>query len=165
MIETKDLLIEIGTEELPPKSLKRLAMAFKEEVSQALKQHDLKFSDANWYATPRRLAILCKQLEITQQDKEQQRRGPALSAAFDDEGKPTRATEGFAKSCGVEVSQLEQLETDKGTWLVFNTIVKGKQTSELIPSIIESALSRLPIAKRMRWGDSDVEFVRPIKWL
>ncbi len=165
MMDTKDLLIEIGTEELPPKSLKKLATAFKEEVSQSLQEQDLKFSDANWYATPRRLSILLKQLEITQEDKQQQRRGPALSAAFDDKGKATRATEGFAKSCGVEVEQLEQLETDKGTWLAFNAVVQGKQTTELLPTIIETALSRLPIAKRMRWGESDVEFVRPIKWL
>ncbi len=164
MMNTKDLLIEIGTEELPPKSLKKLATAFKEEVSKSLKEQDLKFSDANWYATPRRLAILIKELEISQADKEQQRRGPAVSAAFDDQGNPTRATEGFAKSCGVEVDQLERLETDKGTWLAFNTVVKGKQTAELIPEIIETALNRLPIAKRMRWGDNDIEFVRPIKW-
>ncbi len=164
-MDTKDLLIEIGTEELPPKSLKKLATAFKEEVSQSLQEKDLKFSEANWYATPRRLSILLKQLEITQEDKQQQRRGPALSAAFDDEGKATRATEGFAKSCGVEVEQLEQLETDKGTWLAFNAVLKGKQTTELLPAMIETALSRLPIAKRMRWGNSEIEFVRPIKWV
>lgn len=165
MTETKDLLIEIGTEELPPKSLKRLATAFKEEICKSLQEQGLNFSDANWYATPRRLSVLVNDLEITQQDKEQQRRGPALSAAFDDDGKPTRATEGFAKSCGVDVDQLEQLETDKGTWLVFNTVIKGKQTHELVPSIVETALTRLPIVKRMRWGDHDVEFVRPIKWV
>jgi glycyl-tRNA synthetase beta chain len=164
MTKTNNLLIEIGTEELPPKSLKRLATAFKEEVCKSLQEQGLNFSDANWYATPRRLSILIHELEVTQQDKEQQRRGPALSAAFDD-GKPTRATEGFAKSCGVAVDQLEQLETDKGSWLIFNTVVKGKQTHALVPSIIETALSRLPIAKRMRWGDHDVEFVRPIKWI
>jgi glycyl-tRNA synthetase beta chain len=165
MNKTKDLLVEIGTEELPPKSLKKLATAFKEEVCQSLQEQDLKFSDANWYATPRRLSILINDLEITQDDKQQQRRGPALSVAFDDKGKPTRATEGFAKSCGVEVEQLEKLETDKGIWLTFNAVVKGKQTSEFIPAMIESALNRLPIAKRMRWGDSEIEFVRPIKWV
>ncbi len=164
MSETKDLLIEIGTKELPPKSLKKLATAFNKEVSKSLKEQDLKFSDANWYATPRRLALIFNNLELSQADKEQQRRGPAVSAAFDDQGKPTRATEGFAKSCGVEVDQLERLETDKGEWLAFNTVVKGKRTTELIPEIIETALNRLPIAKRMRWGDSDIEFVRPIKW-
>ncbi|MCZ6803587.1 MAG: glycine--tRNA ligase subunit beta [Proteobacteria bacterium] len=165
MTETKDLLIEIGTEELPPKSLKRLATAFKEEVCESLQEQGLNFSDANWYATPRRLSVLVNDLEKAQQNKEQQRRGPALSAAFDDEGNPTRATEGFANSCGIDVDQLEKLKTGKGNWLVFNTFVKGKQTYELVPSIVETALTRLPIAKRMRWGDHDFEFVRPIKWI
>jgi len=165
MSKTQNLLIEVGTEELPPKSLKKLATAFKEEVSKSLNEQELKFSDCLWYATPRRLSILINDLETTQEDKEQQRRGPAVSAAFDEDGKPTRATEGFAKSCGIEVDQLERLETDKGSWLAFNVKLKGKETTELIPEIIESALGRLPIAKRMRWGDSDVEFVRPIKWL
>lgn len=165
MSKTKDLLIEIGTEELPPKLLKKLAVAFKDAVSKSLQEQELKFSDANWYATPRRLSILINDLEITQEDKQQQSRGPAVAAAFDADGKATRAAEGFAKSCGVEVDQLERLKTDKGEWLAFNAVVKGKQTVELIPSIIETALSKLPIAKRMRWGDSDIEFVRPVKWV
>ncbi len=165
MSKTQNLLIEIGTEELPPNSLKKLATAFKEEVIKSLQKEELKFSEANWYATPRRLSLLINDLQISQEDKNELRRGPALSAAFDEAGKPTRATEGFAKSCGIEVEKLEKLETDKGTWLSFNAVVKGKETSELIPAIIESALGRLPIAKRMRWGDSNVEFVRPIKWV
>ncbi len=165
MSTKQDLLIEIGTEELPPKSLKRLASSFQEETEKLLQAEELNFSHVKWYASPRRLALIIKELDIAQEDKEQQRRGPALNAAFDTEGKPTKATEGFAKSCGVPVDQLEQLQTEKGSWLIFNTVVKGKQTSELIPSLIETALSRLPIAKRMRWGDNDVEFVRPIKWV
>jgi glycyl-tRNA synthetase beta chain len=165
MSNTQGLLIEIGTEELPPKSLKKLATAFKEELTGLLQDQDLNFSNAQWYATPRRLALLINDLEVTQQDKEQQRRGPAVSAAFDEDGKPTRATEGFARSCGVDVEQLEQLETDKGSWLVFNTIVTGKLTRDILPPLIDKALSRLPIAKRMRWGNHDVEFVRPVKWI
>ncbi len=165
MSTTQNLLIEIGTEELPPKSLKKLATAFKEEVVKSLSEEELKFGDTNWFATPRRLSIIVNDLEITQEDKQQQRRGPAIAAAFDDEDKPTKATEGFARSCGVTVEQLETLETDKGSWLSFNAVVKGKSTSELIPGIIESALGKLPIAKRMRWGNSNVEFVRPIKWV
>jgi glycyl-tRNA synthetase beta chain len=165
MSKTDTLLIEIGTEELPPKSLKKLATAFKDEVSKSLNDEELSFTDVHWYATPRRLALLIKDLEITQDDKEQQRLGPAVAAAFDADGNPTKATEGFARSCGVDVNQLQKVETDKGERLAFNTIVKGKQTAELIPAIIETALNRLPIAKRMRWGDSDVEFVRPIKWI
>jgi glycyl-tRNA synthetase beta chain len=165
MSKKQDLLIEIGTEELPPKSLQRLATAFHEEICNSLKADDLKYAEANWYASPRRLAVIVKQLDTSQSDKQQQRRGPAVSAAFDDDGKPTRATEGFAKSCGIEVDQLEKMETEKGSWLVFDSLVKGKQTAELIPGMIETALKRLPIAKRMRWGNNDFEFVRPIKWI
>jgi glycyl-tRNA synthetase beta chain len=165
MSKTQNLLIEIGTEELPPKSLKKLAIAFKDEIVKSLNAEELKFSDANWYATPRRLSLILNDLELTQEDKQQQRRGPAIAAAFDEAGKPTKATEGFARSCGVNVDELETLETDKGSWLAFNTVIKGKETSELLPEFIETALSRLPIAKRMRWGDSEVEFVRPIKWV
>ncbi len=165
MSKKQDLLIEIGTEELPPKSLKRLATAFHQEICAALKDNDLDFIETSWLASPRRLAVIIKQLDISQSDKQQQRRGPAISAAFDDDGKPTRATEGFAKSCGVAVEQLEKQETEKGSWLVFDTLVKGKQTQELIPDTINMALKRLPIAKRMRWGNNDFEFVRPIKWV
>lgn len=165
MSNKQDLLIEIGTEELPPTSLKRLATALHEEICRSLKEHDLSFAETTWYATPRRLALIINQLDMNQADKQQQRRGPALSAAFDDAGKPTRATEGFARSCSVAVEQLTQLETEKGSWLVFDTLVKGKQTQELLPNIIETALKRLPIAKRMRWGNNEVEFVRPIKWI
>jgi len=165
MSNKQDLLIEIGTEELPPKSLKRLASAFHQEICNSLKEYDLVFSEASWFATPRRLALIINQLDINQADKQQQRRGPAVSAAFDDDGKPTRATEGFAKSCGVAVDQLDNMKTEKGSWLVFDTLVKGKQTQELIPDMINIALKRLPIAKRMRWGNNDFEFVRPIKWI
>ena len=165
MNKKQDLLIEIGTEELPPKSLKRLAPAFHREICNSLKENGLAFSEASWLATPRRLALIINQLDINQADKQQQRRGPAVSAAFDDDGKPTRATEGFAKSCGVAVDQLDNMKTEKGSWLVFDTLVKGKQTQELIPDMINIALKRLPIAKRMRWGNNDFEFVRPIKWI
>lgn len=165
MSKKQDLLIEIGTEELPPKSLKRLATAFHQEICDALKDNDLDFIETSWLASPRRLAVIINQLDTSQSDKQQQRRGPAISAAFDNDGKPTRATEGFAKSCGVAVDQLGKLETEKGSWLVFDTLVKGKQTQELVPDMINMALKRLPIAKRMRWGNNDFEFVRPIKWV
>jgi len=165
MVKKQDLLIEIGTEELPPKSLKNLAINFSDQMSLALKKEGLDFSEKNWYATPRRLSLLITNLDITQKDKEHQRRGPSLSAAYDKNGNPTKATLGFAKSCGAEVKELKELETEKGIWLVFNTILKGKNTDELISDLIEKSLARLPIAKRMRWGSNDIEFVRPIKWM
>ena len=165
MSNKQDLLIEIGTEELPPKSLKLLAPAFHQEICNSLKEYGLAFSEASWFATPRRLAVIIKQLDMSQPDTQQQRRGPAISAAFDNDGKPTRATIGFANSCGIAVDQLKKMETQKGSWLVFDTLAKGKHTHELIPDTINTALKRLPIAKRMRWGNNDFEFVRPIKWI
>ncbi len=165
MSDKRDLLIEIGVEEMPPGSLKPLASAFHQSLSQALENGQLNFTDCQWFATPRRLGLLIQQLDTAQADITQQRKGPSVEAAFDESGKPTKATEGFARSCGVTVDQLERLETDKGTWLAFTQQIKGKQSTELLPELIEQALKRLPIAKRMRWGNSDIEFVRPIKWI
>ena len=164
MVKKQDLLIEIGTEELPPKSLKNLAAIFKEQMCLALKDEELGFSDANWYATPRRLSLIINDVDTTQKDKKSQRKGPSLSAAFDKNKKPTQATLGFARSCNVGVEKLEKFENEKGAWLVFNTILKGKKTDKLIPKLVETILERLPIAKRMRWGNHNIEFVRPIKW-
>ena len=164
MSELRDLLIELGTEELPPKALRKLATAFANEVHLGLERQTLEHSSHHWYATPRRLVVLIKNLSIQQADREEIRRGPALSAAYDAAGKPTKAVEGFAGSCNTRVSDLETLETDKGSWLIFRSAQKGKKTTSLIPEIIETALTRLPIPKRMRWGDGDAEFVRPVHW-
>ena len=160
-----DLLVEIGTEELPPKALKRLATAFSSGVQQGLDKSQLVFENIQWYATPRRLAVLVTALDTHQSDKQVQRRGPALTAAFGEDGCATPAAQGFAKSCGVAVEDLERLETDKGAWLVFNTVEKGQTTSQLIPDIVKNSLDQLPIPKRMRWGSLDAEFVRPVHWL
>ncbi len=164
MSQTKELLIEIGTEELPPKALKRLAKSFANEIQSGLETQSLSFSEVNWYATPRRLAVIVEQLAVSQQDREVMRRGPALAAAYDKDGKPSKAAEGFSRSCNVSIDELEKLETDKGAWLIFNSFEKGKKTTELVPDIINIALNKLPIPKRMRWGDRDTEFVRPVHW-
>jgi len=161
----RDLLIEVGTEELPPKALKRLACAFRDTVQSAIEKSGLNFEAITWYATPRRLALLINQLDIAQTDKQIQRRGPALVAAFAEDGCPTPAAKGFAKSCGVNVEDLERLETDAGAWLAFTLTEKGKPTASLIPGIVQSALDQLPIPKRMRWADLPAEFVRPVHWL
>ncbi|NNE38565.1 MAG: glycine--tRNA ligase subunit beta, partial [Gammaproteobacteria bacterium] len=161
---TKELLIEIGTEELPPKALKRLAMAFADEIQAGLDDQSLSFGEINWYATPRRLAVIVQDLATSQEDREITRRGPALTAAYDQDGNPTKAAEGFARSCHVSVEKLERLETEKGTWLIFKSIEKGKTTAGLIPEVINKALNKLPIPKRMRWGNRDAEFVRPVHW-
>ncbi|MEN8762436.1 MAG: glycine--tRNA ligase subunit beta [Thiogranum sp.] len=165
MTEQRDLLVEIGTEELPPKALHRLSNAFAEGMSKGLDAAALKPSKICSYASPRRLALLIKQLPVCQQDRETVRRGPALAAAFDDDGCPTQAAVGFARSCAVDVEQLDQLETKKGSWLSFRAVEKGKPVSELIPAMVRKALAGLPIPKRMRWGDRDHEFVRPVHWV
>jgi len=162
--DKKDLLIELGTEELPPKALKGLAQAFQSGVAKGLADADLNYEAIKLYATPRRLALLVTQLAVTQPDKSIERRGPALQAAFDEEGCPTKAAQGFAKSCHVEVEQLTKLETDKGAWLAYTLEEKGKLSTDLIPAIFRSALDKLPIPKRMHWGDLDALFVRPVHW-
>lgn len=166
MKENRDLLIEIGTEELPPKSLRRLSDAFNQGVREGLDKASLTYSELKGFATPRRLAVLVKDLASSQASKKVERRGPAITASFDDEGCPTKAAKGFARSCGLEnVEDLEKLETDKGSWLVFRNQEEGKPTSELIPEIVQKSLDKLPIPKRMRWGDLKVQFVRPVHWV
>lgn len=164
MSEKKDLLLELGTEELPPKALKGLAQAFQRIVAKGFADADLHYEAIKLYATPRRLALLISQLAVTQPDKSVERRGPALQAAFDEEGCPTKAAQGFARSCNVEVEQLTKLETGKGAWLAYTLEEKGRQSSELIPGIFQNALDKLPIPKRMHWGDLDALFVRPVHW-
>jgi len=165
MTETKDLLIEIGTEELPPKALKSLSNAFTDGVVSALKKSSLEATEVISYAAPRRLAILLKAIPVKQADQLVEKKGPAKAAAFDDSGNPTKAVEGFARSCGVSPFDLEEVETAKGTWLVFRQEVQGKNTVELIPEIVNKSLAKLPIPKRMRWGSSNIEFVRPVHWI
>lgn len=163
--KTEDLLIELGTEELPPKALKRLSDAFTQGVVDGLRKAGFDIGEVKSYAAPRRLAILIKALPASQPDREVERKGPSLKAAFDADGNPTKAVQGFARSCGVEVDALQQQETEKGVWLVFRATEKGRSVSELIEDVINQSLNRLPIPKRMRWGDNDAEFVRPVHWL
>ncbi len=164
MSDSKDLLLELGTEELPPKALKGLAQSFCNGVAEGLDKAGLTYDKIKTYATPRRLAVLVKKLATTQPDKAIERRGPALQAAFDDEGCPTKAAIGFAGSCGVTVEELSRLETDKGAWLAYTIEEKGKAAEELIPAIFQTALDKLPIPKRMHWADLDAMFVRPVHW-
>ncbi|MEN8169286.1 MAG: glycine--tRNA ligase subunit beta [Pseudomonadota bacterium] len=165
MNNSRDLLIEIGTEELPPKALKKLSDAFTHGIVEGLSKAELNYGEVKSYASPRRLAVLIHNLDSTQSDKAVEKRGPAVKAAFDGDGNPTRATEGFARSCGITPNELETKETDKGAWLVFRSTQKGQATAELIPAMVQDSLNKLPIPKRMRWGDLDAEFVRPVHWL
>ena len=165
MPDRADLLVEIGTEELPPKSLRALSEAFGEALCDRLEAKILGTHTPTVFATPRRLAVLVAEVPFNQPDRDVERRGPALDAAFDADGKPTRAAEGFARSCGVGVDQLERLETADGSWLLFRSTELGESTQTLLPGIVEEALARIPIARRMRWADLDVEFVRPVHWV
>ncbi len=160
-----NLLFELGTEELPPVALKRLSDALTEEFVRGLDEAGLSHGEVTAYSTPRRLAVLVRDCATAQPDRDVERRGPALSAAFDAEGRPTRAAEGFARSCGTTVDALERCETDKGSYLVYTVHQAGQDAADLLPGIAENALDRLPIPKRMRWGSSDAQFVRPVHWL
>ncbi|MFZ7200985.1 glycine--tRNA ligase subunit beta [Avibacterium avium] len=159
---TKNFLAEIGTEELPPKALKKLAVAFKDNVEQELTQAGLAFDTVEWFASPRRLAVKVLGLAEAQPNKEVEKRGPAVAAAFDAEGKPTKAAEGWARGCGISVDQAERLVTDKGEWLVHRAVIEGQPTKNLLLGIISNALAKLPIPKTMRWGDKSEQFVRPV---
>lgn len=161
----EDFLVEIGAEELPPKALKRLRDAFANHLAAALKSAGLDYSQLHAFAAPRRLAIWVENLQTQQADQRIERKGPALQGAFDDQGQASKATQGFAKSCGVAVSDLKKVETDKGSYLVYEALVAGRKTAELLPQMVEDALKALPIPKMMRWGSSDVTFVRPVHWI
>lgn len=161
-MSSNDLLFELGGEELPPKSLKKLSDALVQGIVDGLNEAGLSFSEAQAYATPRRLAVIIRNLDGQQADRVVEKRGPALQAAYGPDGAPSKAAQGFAASCGATFDQLEKLETDKGTWLIFKQAVQGQPTTELIPDIIRKSLAQLPIAKRMRWGAYEHEFVRPV---
>jgi len=159
---TKNLLIEIGTEELPPKALRTLAQAFADNLQQELDKAELPYEQVSWYAAPRRLALKVDSLATAQSDKVVEKRGPAVSAAFDADGNPTKAAEGWARSNGISVDQAQRLVTDKGEWLLYQAEVKGLPTASLIPAMTNAALARLPIPKPMRWGDKRTQFIRPV---
>ena len=159
---TKNFLVEIGTEELPPKALKTLATSFADNVEAELNQAGLSFDKIEWFAAPRRLAVKVLNLATQQPSKEIEKRGPAVSAAFDAEGKPTKAAEGWARGCGITVDQAERIATDKGEWLVHRAKIEGQPTKNLLNDIVANALAKLPIPKPMRWADKTVQFIRPV---
>ena len=165
MSRSRDFLVEIGTEELPPKSLLVLASAFAEGVERGLDAAGLPHGAVERFATPRRLAVRVKRLADRQPDRSVERRGPPVKAAFDASGAPTQAALAFAKSCGVELSALGRLESEKGSWLVYRGTEPGAATTDLLPGILSSALDALPVARRMRWGSGEEQFVRPVHWV
>lgn len=164
-MKAADLLLEIGTEELPAQGLQELAQAFKEKFVQQLQQAQLSYLADRYWVTPRRLAIGIEQLVAEQPEQRIERRGPALTAAFDAAGNPTKAALGFAHSCGVSVDRLTVFENGKGRWLGFKGTQAGKKTTEVLPGLIQAALKRLVLAKSMRWGWQEKPFIRPVHWL
>jgi len=165
---SRDLLVELGTEELPPKALKNLSAAFTQGIEDGLKDAGLNFGDVVSFAAPRRLAVRITALEEQQADKEETLYGPPAKIAFDADGKPTKAASGFADRAGVDAKTLETAPESHGKnagKLMINRTIKGKQTTELLGDIVQTSLDKLPIPKRMRWGASRIEFVRPVHWL
>ena len=162
---THDFLVEIGTEELPPKALKTLSNAFTQGIENGLKSAGIGHGLVKSFASPRRLSVSISALEAQQADKDVEKRGPSKKAALDKDGNPSRAVLGFAQSLGIDHSQLEEMDTPKGAWLVYRSVEKGQATKDLLIDIVAESLNKLPIPKRMRWGAQRVEFVRPLQWV
>lgn len=158
---TETLLIELGTEELPPKALSTLAETFFAQIKTQLESADLSFSDIKWFASPRRMAVQVQELQAKQADKVVEKRGPAVNVALDDQGQPSKAAQGWARSNGITVDQAERLVTDKGEWLLHKATQAGQSVAELIPTMVVNALNKLPIPKPMRWGSERIQFIRP----
>ncbi|APE00371.1 glycine--tRNA ligase subunit beta [Alteromonas mediterranea] len=164
-MRTENCLVELGTEELPPKALKSLGEAFATQFEAALSQADLSFDSVSWFAAPRRLAVYVSGLAEGQADKVVEKRGPAVSAAFDADGNPTKAAQGWARGNGIDVADAERLVTDKGEWLLHKAHVSGQSVAELLEGLINQAVSKLPIPKPMRWGNYNTQFIRPVHTL
>lgn len=161
----KEFLIELGTEELPPKQLRTLAEAFAANFSAELAAAELTHDGVKWFATPRRLALKVTNLAEKQADKVLEKRGPAISVAFDAQGNPTKAAQGWARGNGITVEQADRLKTEQGEWLLFKQEVKGQAAKAIVVELAAKALANLPIAKPMRWGDKETQFIRPVKTL
>lgn len=165
MSQTADLLIELGTEELPPKSLKALSDSFTQSIVDQLSSLAISMGEVQSFATPRRLAVLIKNTQLQQADEQVEKRGPAVSAAFDANGNPTKAAQGWARGAGIEVAAAERLVTDKGEWLLHKATVPGKALKNLLPELVSRAAKQLPVPKTMRWGNGEYAFIRPLKRL
>ena len=163
---TNTLLLEVGTEELPPKSLNNLREALQQNIEAGLNQAELSHGKVESFATPRRLGILVHDLADRQPDQNVEKRGPAVKSAFDDDGEPTKALAGFMRGCDVaDPSQLDTITTNKGDYLVYRAIKSGLDLPSLLEELLGSAVTALPVDRRMRWGKSRLEFVRPVQWL
>jgi glycyl-tRNA synthetase beta chain len=165
MADAADFLVEIGTEELPPRALRSLRDAFAAALAEGLTSKRLSHDSVTAYASPRRLAALVSTVALKQEDQSKKMKGPPVSIAIDDDGKPTNTGLSFAKKCGVDFGALGREKNDKGEWLSYDATERGEVAAELLPGIVSDALNALPIPRRMRWGDRDTEFVRPVHWV
>lgn len=163
--ETATLLFELGMEELPPGALQQLQTSLSKHIEEGLSRAGIQHGTVTGFAAPRRLAVQVDAVTLQQPDRAFERRGPALANAFDSSGQATQAAEGFARACGVSVEALETLKTEQGEWLVHRGVEPGQSSADLLPDVIEHALTQLPIPKRMRWGSETIEFVRPVHWV
>ncbi len=164
MAERDKLLVELGCEELPAGSVLALATSLGQQLQQALKDDAFEPGDVRVFATPRRIAAVVDNVKARQDDREVERRGPAVAAAFDENGDPKPAANGFAKSVGVDVSELDRLKTDKGEWLYYKLMQPGEALALRLPQMLEKVFAAMPMPKRMRWSDVEVEFLRPVHW-
>ena len=164
-MSTETLLVELGTEELPPKALKSLGLAFRDGIVNGLGQRGLAFGQVRWYATPRRLAVSIDEVQLQAADRELEVLGPPADRARDEAGNWTPAAAGFARKQGVQPEQLQSIDTPKGPRLGLRSTAAGVKTSDCLNDIIQASIQQLPIPKRMRWGASRVEFVRPVHWV
>lgn len=164
-MQAKSFLLEVGCEELPPKSLSHLSASLLRGLSDEFQDQSLSFRDITPFATPRRLGVLVQDLSPTQPDQGNDRRGPTLKAAFDDAGNPSKAALGFASSCGVPVEDLVRVSTEKGRYLVFKSNTPGLSAQALLPDLVNKVLNDLPLARRMRWGKTRQQFARPVRWI
>ena len=163
--DKRDFLVEVGTEELPPKALRALEQAFAGALTAGLAKAGLRHGELKSFATPRRLAVLVRKLAARQPDQKIERRGPPVNAAFDAEGLPTRAAQAFAASCKASIEELQRREEAKGTFLYYVGVKAGSPAMELLPGLVRDALDALPIPRRMRWGAGEAQFVRPVHWI
>tara|TARA_R110000868_G_scaffold158036_2_gene385754 strand:+ start:11014 stop:13086 length:2073 start_codon:yes stop_codon:yes gene_type:complete len=161
----ENFLLEIGCEELPAKALPKLAQSLLDGIRAGLNDAELIYTDAKWLASPRRLAVYITDLQTQQPEQHIERKGPPLKAAYDKDGQATKALSGFLDSCGAQRSELSELETPKGVWLMYKGVKPGQATADLLPGIVETTIKKLPIPKPMRWGNGKTEFIRPVHWL
>jgi len=161
----EDFLVEIGTEELPPKALRNLMNSFAAGIESGLEKARLGHGEVKAFASPRRLAVVVSNLDAGQEDRDTVQKGPPIAIAFDNKGKPTKAGLAFAKKCGVDINELGREKNAGGEWLVHKAVQAGQVAATLLPGIVQQALDSLPVPRRMRWGDHDDEFVRPVHWL